>query len=100
MELIDKKMIDGLAEELGLGFLAEEKRDEMMEKIVELITKRAGLKIMESLSEEEAKEFNQIAKGDIKEVEKFLLAKVPDVKNLFVEEMEAVKKEMLEFRGN
>jgi len=100
MELIDKKMIDGLAEELGLGFLAEEKRDEMMEKIVELITKRAGLKIMESLSEEELEEFKKIPQGDTGKMEKFLLAKSPDVKNLFVEEVELVKNEMLEFRGN
>ena len=98
MELIDKKMIDKLAEDLGLKFLAEEKRDDMMKRILELITKRAGLRIMENLSEEELKEFKEIPAGDTKKMEEFLLAKNPDVKNLFIEEMEAVKKEMLEFR--
>lgn len=98
MELIDKKMIDGLAEDLGLGFLAKEKRDEMMGRILELITKRAGLRIMENLSEEELKEFKEVPAGDTEKMEKFLLSKNPDVKNLFIEEMEAVKKEMLEYK--
>ena len=98
MKLINKKMIDELAEELGLGFLAEEKRDEMMGRILELITKRAGLRIVENLSKEELKEFKEIPQGDTEKMEEFLLAKNPEVKGIFIEEMEAVKKEMLEFR--
>ncbi len=100
MKLIDKKMIDKLAEELGLKFLAEEKRDEMTGKILELITERAGLRIVENLSEKELKEFKEIPQGDTEKMEEFLLAKNPNVKDIFIEEMEAVKKEMLEFKGN
>jgi len=101
MKLIDKKMIDKLEEDLGLKFLAEEKRDDMMGRILELITKRAGLRIVENLSEEELKEFKEIPAGDTEKMEEFLLAKNPEVKDIFVEEMEAVKKEMLEHKkGN
>ena len=101
MKLIDKKMTDKLAEDLGLKFLAKEKREEVMGRILELAAKRAGLRIVENLSGEELEEFKEIPAGDTEKIEKFLLAKNPKVKDIFIEEIEAVKKEMLEHKkGN
>ncbi len=60
-----------------------------------MISARAGAKIISEFSEEEAKEFNAIPKGNLEEMENFIIAKNPQAKDIFKLETEKVKEELL-----
>jgi len=98
MKLIDDKMIQDLTDSLGLRFLPEENREEILNGTLEIISKRAGLIIINVLSEEEAGEFNKIPKDNLEKMEDFMIAKNPDAKSIFEKEAEKVKQEMLSAR--
>lgn len=91
-------MIEDLAISLGLEFLPKGKREEVLTEITKLISRRAGAKIMENFSEREVEIFNKIPDGDFDQMEDFLLAKNPEAKNIFYEEAERTKKEMLSMK--
>jgi len=95
MKLIDDKIIDGLFENLGLRFLAEKEQREIMTRVLELISKRAGLKIVEKFNDQEVEEFNKIPADDLARMEDFMLAKNAGAKKIFHEEAELVKGEIL-----
>ena len=95
MKLINNKIIDDLFNSLGLRFFAKEKQNEIMTRILELISKRAGIGIVEGFSDQEAEEFNKIPKSDLEQMEDFMIAKNPKAKEIFQEEAEKVKEEML-----
>lgn len=95
MKLIDEKIIDDLFESLGLRFLAEKEQKEIMTRILELISKRAGLKIVEKFSNKEVEEFNKIPADDLARMEDFMLAKNANAKKIFQQEAELVKEEIL-----
>ena len=95
MKLINNKIIDDLFESLGLRFLAKEKQSEIMTRILELISKRAGIRIVEGFSDQETEEFNKIPKDDLGQMEDFMIAKNPKAKEIFQEEAGKVKEEML-----
>ncbi|MBW6440928.1 hypothetical protein K0B03_02730 [Patescibacteria group bacterium] len=94
MKLINDKIIDDLFESLGLRFLAKEKQDEIMTRVLELISQRAGLKIVEVFSDEETEEFNQIPKDNLEQMEDYMVLKNPKAAEIFRNEAEAVKKEL------
>ena len=95
MKLINNKIIDDLFESLGLKFLAQQKQDEVMTRVLELISQRAGSKIVEGFSDQETKEFNEIPKDDLEQMEDFMILKDPEAGKIFEQEAEAVKKELL-----
>ena len=95
MKLINDKMVDDLFESLGLKFLAQQKQDEIMTRVLELISQRAGVKIIETLSDQETKEFNEIPKDDLEQMENFIILKNPNAEEIFKQEAQAVKKELL-----
>ena len=95
MKLITDKIIEDVADSLGLRFLPEEKQGEIMTGVLGIISKRAGMRIVEKFSEEEAKEFNQIPKDDLEEMEDFMIVKNPEAEKIFKEEAEKVKEELL-----
>ena len=95
MKLITDKIIEDVAESLGLRFLPEEKQGEVLTGVLGIISKRAGMRIVEKFSEEEAKEFNQIPKDDLEKMEEFMIAKNSDAEEIFKEEAEKVKEELL-----
>lgn len=98
MKLIDDSMIEDLAISLGLEFLPKGKREEVLTEITKLISRRAGEKVMENFNEEEIGNFNKILDDDLGQMEDFLLAKNPEAKNIFCEETERTKKEMLSIK--
>lgn len=91
-------MIEDLAISLGLEFLPKGKREEVLTEITKLISRRAGARVMENLSEKEVESFNKIPDDDLSQMEDFLLAKNPKAKNIFYEEAERTKKEMLSMK--
>ncbi len=98
MKLIDEKIIDELFEELGLRFLAQKEQKEIMTRVLELVSKRAGLRIMEKFSDKEVDEFNKIPADDLEKMEDFMIAKNKNAKKIFQEEAELVKGEILKER--
>ena len=95
MKLIDDEMINNLNEALGIRFLAEEKKSEILTRVLELVSKRAGLRIIEKFSDEETAEFNKIPKDDLERMEDFMIAKNSGAKDIFSDEAEKVKEELL-----
>ncbi len=95
MKLITDKIIEDISNSLGLRFLPEEKQGEVLTGVLGIISKRAGIKIVEKFSEEEAREFNQIPKNNLEEMEEFMIAKNPEAEKIFEEEAGKVKEELL-----
>lgn len=95
MKLISDQIIENLDKSLGLKFFLEEKRGEMLTEVLEIISKRAGIRIVEKFSEEEAAEFNQIPKDDLEQMENFMLAKNSKAGKIFEEEAVKVREELL-----
>lgn len=99
MKLIDEKTTEYLIESLNLGLMSEEDRNKVLIEVLELISKRAGVRIMENFSEEEIAEFEAIPKNDLEEMEGFLIAKNSDAKKIFDEEVETTKDELLKVKS-
>ena len=95
MKLITDKIIEDIANSLGLKFLPEEKQGEVLTGVLGIISKRAGIRIVKKFSEEEAREFNQIPKNNLDKMEEFMLAKNPEAGKIFEEEAGKVKEELL-----
>jgi len=95
MKLITDKIIEDIANSLGLRFLPEEKQGEILTGVLGIISKRAGIRIVEKFSEEETKEFNKIPKDNLEEMEEFMIAKNSGAEKTFEEEAEKVKEELL-----
>jgi len=98
MKLINDKIIGDLNKSLGIGFLPQEKRSEVLTRVLELISKRAGMRIIEKFSSEEMTEFNKIPKDDFEQMEDFMVAKNPDAESVFENEAEKVKEELLDVK--
>ena len=95
MKLVTDKIIEDVADSLGLRFLPEEKQGEVLTGVLGVISKRAGIRIVEKFSDEETEEFNKIPKDNLEEMEEFMLAKNSDAEKIFEEEAEKVKEELL-----
>ena len=95
MKLLNDKIINDLNEFLGIRFLEEEKKSEILTRVLELVSKRAGLRIIEEFGDEETAEFNEIPKDNLEQMEDFMLAKNPGAEKVFKDEAEKVKEELL-----
>ena len=99
MKLIDEKTTEYLIESLNLSLMSEEDRNKVLIEVLELISKRAGVRIMENFSEEEIAEFEAIHKNDLEKMEEFLIAKNFDAKKIFDEEVKTTKDELLKVKS-
>ena len=95
MKLINDNIIEDLSDSLGLKFLPEGKREEVLTEIAKLISRKAGARIMDDFDSGEVEEFNKIPKDDLEQMENFLISKNPNAKNIFKEEARKIKEEML-----
>ncbi|MDD3190251.1 MAG: DUF5663 domain-containing protein [Candidatus Pacebacteria bacterium] len=95
MQLISEKTLQDIEESFGLDLLDKNRKNDIMKEMVSLISSRAGIRIMKELSEDEAKEFNRIPDENIEEMENYLLTKNPNAKEIFEEEAQKTKKELL-----
>jgi hypothetical protein len=91
--ILQKSLID----ELGLGSLPQEKQDELMVKMGEVILKRVYLETMESLSEADREEFGKMldAKAEPEKIEEFLKGKIKDYDEVLKKIVEKFKEEMM-----
>lgn len=88
-----------IIKELGLETLAPEKQDEAMMTLGKIIYQGILAKVLERLSDDEAKEFDAlIAKNqsnpDNDEVFAFLQAKIPDIDKLIANEARETKEKI------
>ena len=95
MKLINEAIIQDLKKSLGIELLEEENQSEILTKLLELISENAGIKIIENFSDEDYKEFNQIPRDNLEKMENFMISKNPQAEEIFRQEAEAVKKELL-----
>lgn len=99
MQLINDTILQDIEKSLGLDVLEEGERSGTMKEVVMLISSRAGLRIMKEFSEEEAREFNAIPDGLFEEMEDYILAKNPDAREIFEDEAQKTKEDILRIRG-
>jgi hypothetical protein len=95
MQLISDKTLADIEKSLGLDLIESEKKNDVMSKIISVICSRSGIRIIKNFSDEEAKEFNLIPEDDLEKMENYILAKNPDARNIFEDEAEKLKNEML-----
>lgn len=94
-EIVNK--CESVIEEMGLSALPDEKKAEFLEKISALVCDKLILKLMERISDVEVEEANEIMAGDDEEKKlEFLKIKMPDFNTILQEEIDSVKKEILE----
>lgn len=95
MQLISDKTLQGIESALGLDLLEEKEKTEMMNKIIALISSRAGIRIIKGFSEEETREFNQIPERNLEEMENYILSKNDHAHEIFEEEARNIQEEIL-----
>lgn len=93
---MDKKTIQqNLIQELGLGGLPEDKQVELLTTMTESVLKRITIQILERLSEEEKKEFDEVREtNDPDKITGFLREKIKDYDEMAENTVKEFKEEM------
>jgi hypothetical protein len=95
-EILNKNII----KELGLDDLPEEEQEKTMLKIGEIIFKGVIVRVLQELSDKEAKEFEELISNkpdDQEAILNFLQKKVPNLDEITNEEVARFKQESLDF---
>lgn len=87
-----------LIKELELDRLPEERRDEILSQMSEIIQQRMLLRIFETLTPEDKDTLGSMldAKADQEQVIHFLQAKIPTLDQIALDEIGKYKKEMID----
>lgn len=93
--LNQKSLKQNIIAALGLQSLPLERQAALIDKMAELVEKRLILRIIEKISEEDAREFaDNVADKSDEDKAKFLLEKFPNFAEMMNEEIEKVKAEL------
>ncbi len=89
---IQKKLID----ELGLSNLSQDKQEQLLIKMTEVVLKRIFVETMEKLSHDDQEAYNQLIenKATPEEMEKFLAEKIQNYDEMVKKIVEDFKEEM------
>ena len=88
----DNQITQQVISVLELHRFPEEQRDYMLGKVMDLVTTNLILRLLDMLEGTLEKEFRQIMDGDDqKELQDFLLYKVPNIQFMLVEEVTKIK---------
>ncbi|MFA6047530.1 MAG: DUF5663 domain-containing protein [Parcubacteria group bacterium] len=92
----EKEIKSSLLEELGLGGLSEEKQDELLAKMIEVVMKRILIETIEKLDEKSRDEYARMVETQAapEELEKFLKEKIPDYDAMVKKIVDDFKEEM------
>jgi predicted RNA-binding Zn ribbon-like protein len=89
------KLDDNLLQELGLGSLPADEKNQMLGQIYETLEMRVGMKLAEQMSNEQLDEFEAfINANDEAGALKWLETNFPDYKKVVADELENLKKEI------
>lgn len=85
-----------ILDELGLGDLPQDKKDQLLIKMTEVILKRIFVETMTKLSEDDQEQYGQMVDNNVNpdELEEFLRAKISDYDELIKKIIEDFKEEM------
>lgn len=88
---------ESLIEEMGFGDLPEEKQQELISKMFEVLLKRIYVEANDKLSEEDKNALDEMISKNSQpeEVEKFLQEKIPDYSEMIKNILSGFKEEML-----
>ena len=86
-----------LIDELGLSDLPQEKKEQLMIKMTEVVLKRIFVETMEKLSEKDQEAYAQMIEKNAppEELEKFLMEKIADYDTMVKKAVDDFKEEML-----
>lgn len=99
MATIDAEKIQKtLAEELGLSNLPEDKQQELIIKMTEIILKRIFLETMEKLDESGRNEYEKLVDGGAtpEQIEEFLKSKISDYEQMVEKVAADFRQEMID----
>ncbi len=88
-----------LIKEFGLENLPEEKKQALIEQILNLVESRFNRALLNAMSEEDKQEFDKVLAKD-EGVEEFIQAKVPNFADIHKGIIEDVKKDMMNLKTN
>ncbi|HLD21383.1 MAG TPA: hypothetical protein VJB65_00620 [Patescibacteria group bacterium] len=91
-----KYVQDNIFVELGLANLPLERKVQMLEQMNDLVHKRVMVRMLEMLPQEAKDRLPEVENKTPQEQLEFIMQFVPDLGILVVEEVEAVKKGLLE----
>jgi len=85
-----------LLEELGLSNLPQDKQDELLIKMTEVLLKRIFLETMEKLGEQGMKEYDKMTEGGAtaEQLEEFFKTKIANYETMVQKVIEEFKEEM------
>jgi|TARA_B100001079_G_C16306869_1_gene468183 hypothetical protein len=86
-----------LVQELGLDSLPREKRDELINKMTEVVESRISIEVLSILSEDQKKELDKILDSD-GDMIAFLRNKIPNFDIMVAETIANFKKEIIEMQ--
>lgn len=91
-----QNQVKGLIEELGLGNLPEDKKNDMIVKLAESFQNKLTVRLMESMSDSEKQKLDDlVGQGKDDEVVKYLSQIVPNIDTVAREEFEKFRAEVL-----
>lgn len=90
------KMKDDIMKDLGLDKLPQDKQDEILAKIGEIILKKIFIETVDKLSEEDKEEFEKMLKegSDAEKIELFLNTKIKNYDMIIGKIVEEVKRDI------
>lgn len=88
-----------IIEELGLAELSQEKQEELLVKIGEVVMKRIYLETMERLEKEDQEKLIDLMEKNPEGVEVFLSEKIPDYEEFVKKTVDNFKTELKEDMG-
>lgn len=94
--LLTQEQKDAFFKDLGLENISAERKDSLMEKMVDSVMNRIFARIIPALSDDDAKALSEIEKQDDADtaVNAYIVSKVPSFNQITAEEIEKFKAEM------
>lgn len=81
---------------LGLQGISPDRQAALIERMVELVQKRAVLRLLDDMSEDQAEKANQVFSSGTDEEKAAFLQTIPNMKQILEEEVITVKQELID----
>lgn len=97
IEVMQNKALQQLIEDLGIGNLPQDKQNELIIKMTEVLLKRIFLETMERLGENGREEYERMTEGEMipDQVEAFFKEKIHDYEEMVEKIVVEFKEEMM-----
>jgi hypothetical protein len=82
-------------EEIGLGQIPDDMRDDLVQQLTELIQNKVGLKLVGKMTDDQVAEFNDLADSDGTVIANWLARNIPDYGEIVYETREEIKNDII-----